>query len=558
MLQSLHIENVAVIEKTDIDFTSGLTTLTGETGAGKSIVIDAINALLGERITRDVVRTGAPKAYIAGVFDDLPPQVLTLLDELDLAPEEDGTLLIQRSLTADGKGSCRVGGRPTTVSALRQLGRMLVNIHGQHENQALLQPERHVEYLDRLGELEGVKATYLTAYQDYCRIRRAIKAATMDEQEKVFRTTQLEQHIAALEQADIRPGEEAELLSRREMVRHAGKLAGALKIVRGAMEDEENSNTAGALTRLTDAVAALQSVGGIAPELNDLAARLQSSLYDLQAIAEETADFEDTCAFSEQELSALEDRLALIGRLMKQHTVTDESALLEKLSAMQAELEGIQSSDEHLAELERQSDVARDATIAASAKLTEARKQAALRFEQDVCQQLTFMDMPHVTLAVSIEPTALTSMGGDKVEFLISSNPGEAPKSIAKTASGGELSRVMLALKSVLAGVDDIDTLVFDEVDAGISGRAAAKVGALMRQIADKRQVLCVTHLAQIAACGHSHLLVSKSVADGRTYTQVEQLSEESRLNELARIMGGTVTDTTLSAAEELYRRAQS
>lgn len=555
MLQSLHIENVAVIESTDITFGDGLTTLTGETGAGKSIVIDAINALLGERITRDVVRTGADKAYIAGVFDHLPPAVLAVLEELELLPEEDGTLLIQRSLTADGKGSCRVGGRPTTMSALRRIGRMLVNIHGQHENQALLQQERHVEYLDRLGVPNEVIVEYGAAYTEYCRIRRAIKAAAMDEQEKEYRTAQLEQQIAALERADIHVGEEAELTARRDMARHSEKLAGALRLVRGAMEDDDNGGERGALTRLTDAVSALQTAGMVSPAMGELATRLQSALYDVESVSEEAADLEDSLCFSEQELSAIEDRLALLSRLMKQHRVTDEQGLLDTLSALQTELQGIQSSDEYVAELERQSAVARDATIAAGQRLTAARKQAALRFEQDVCAQLTFMDMPHVRLAVSMEPTALTAMGGDKVEFLISSNPGEPPKSIAKTASGGELSRVMLALKSVLAGVDDIDTLVFDEVDAGISGRAAAKVGQLMRGIAANRQVLCVTHLAQIAACGHSHLLVQKSVEGGRTYTGVKALSQQERIGELARIMGGEATDTTLSAAEELYHR---
>ena len=557
MLQSLHIENVAVIEKTDISFGSGLTVLTGETGAGKSIVIDAINALLGERITRDVVRHGADRAYIAGVFDDLPGEVLSFLQEQELSPEEDGTLLIQRSLTADGKGSCRVGGRPATVSVLRQLGRMLVNIHGQHENQALLSAERHVEYLDRLGELEGVKAEYVAAYREYCRIRRAIKAATMDEQEKEFRTAQLTQWITVLEQANVKVGEEQELLSRRDLARHSEKLAGHLRLVRGAMEDNEAGGESGVLTRLTESVAALQAAGRITDDLADLAKRLQSCLYDVQAVAEEAADFETHLCFDEHELNALEDRLALIGRLMKQHNVTDEQALLDKLAEMQSELAGIQSSDAYLAELERQSDVAKDATIAASHRLTAARKEAAVRFEQDVQAQLSFMDMPHVRLAVSIEPTALTVMGGDAVEFLIASNPGEPPKSIAKTASGGELSRIMLALKSVLAQVDDIDTLVFDEVDSGISGRAAAKVGTLMRRIADTRQVLCVTHLAQIAACGHTHLYVSKSVADGRTYTAVEELDENIRLQELARIMGGTVTETTLSAAQELRSLAK-
>ncbi|MBQ7089397.1 MAG: DNA repair protein RecN [Clostridia bacterium] len=557
MLQSLHIENVAVIEKTDITFGAGLTVLTGETGAGKSIVIDAINALLGERITRDVVRNGADRAYIAGVFDDLPAPVLAVLEELELSPEEDGTLLIQRTITADGKGSCRVGDRPTTVASLRRIGRLLVNIHGQHENQALLQQERHVEYLDRLGVPAEVIAEYGAAYTAYCRIHRAIKAATMDEQEKEFRTAQLTQWITVLEQADIKVGEEQELLSRRELARHGEKLAGYLRLVRGAMEDDDNGGENGVLTRLTESVAALQAAGRITDDLADLAKRLQSCLYDVQAVAEEAADFEARLCFDENELNALEERLALLARLMKQHGVTDEQELLNKLEEMRSELAGIQSSDAHLAELERQLAAAKDATIAASRRLTAARKEAAVRFEQDVQAQLKFMDMPHVHLAVSIEPTALTSIGGDAVEFLIASNPGEPPKSIAKTASGGELSRIMLALKSVLAQVDDIDTLVFDEVDSGISGRAAAKVGTLMRRIAAKRQVLCVTHLAQIAACGHTHLLVSKSVSDGRTYTAVDALDEDSRLQELARIMGGDVTDAALSAARELRARAE-
>ena len=557
MLQSLHIENVAVIESTDITFGDGLTTLTGETGAGKSIVIDAINALLGERITRDVVRHGADRAYIAGVFDDLPPAVLSFLQEQELTADEDGTLLIQRSLTADGKGSCRVGGRPTTVAVLRQLGRMLVNVHGQHENQALLQAERHVEYLDRLGVSAEVIVEYGTAYTEYCRIRRAIKAATMDEQEKEFRTAQLTRWVTALEQANVRVGEEQELLTRRELARHSEKLAGYLRLVSSAMEDDESGGDSGVLTRLTEAVAALQAAGRVTDGLADLARRLQSCLYDVQAVAEEAADFEARLCFDENELNALEERLALIERLMKQHGVTDEQALLDKLAEMQAELTGIQSSDAYLAELERQSEVARHATIAASRRLTAARQEAALRFERDVQEQLSLMDMPHVQLAVSIEPTALTSMGGDAVEFLISSNPGEPPKSIAKTASGGELSRIMLALKSVLAQVDDIDTLVFDEVDSGISGRAAFKVGTLMRGIAAKRQVLCVTHLAQIAAYGHTHLRVSKAVEDGRTYTSVSELDETDRRWELARIMGGDVTDAALFAAIELRKRAE-
>ena len=554
MLQSLHIENVAVIERADIAFGAGLTVLTGETGAGKSIVIDAINAVLGERITRDVVRHGAERAYISAVFGDIAPAVVTALDEQGFALEEDGTLLIQRSVTADGKGGCRINGRPATVSVLREIGRMLVNIHGQHENQTLLQAERHVEYLDRLGGLQTVRAEYEKEYRAYCRIQRAIKAASLDEAEKEYRTATLTQQIAEIDAAALRVGEEAELTAKRELARHAGKLAQELQTVHTALDGEDDA--LGALAQLTDAVNALRVAGRVSTELDELASRLQSALYDVQACAEEAAEAKAALSFDEQELARMEDRLALIGRLTKKYAA-DEAGVLTHRDELQTQLDAIVSSDEYLADLQAQSAVARDATIAASERLTAARRQAAVRFEQNVCAQLTFLDMPHVRLEVSIQPTALTAIGGDKVEFLIASNPGEPAKSIARTASGGELSRIMLALKSVLAEVDDIETLVFDEVDSGISGRAATKVGILLRQIAGCRQVLCVTHLAQIAAHGHEHLLVSKSVSDGRTFTQVTGLDEQKRCEELARIIGGEVTDTTLQAAEEMRARAE-
>ncbi|MBE6778962.1 MAG: DNA repair protein RecN [Ruminococcaceae bacterium] len=555
MLQSLHIENVAVIEKADIAFDKGLLVLTGETGAGKSIVIDAINAVLGERITRDVVRAGTDKAFIAAVFTDLPAPVVAALEEQGFAPEEDGSLLVQRSLTADGKGQSRINGRPATVSTLRLIGRMLVNIHGQHENQVLLQPERHVAYLDRLGDLQSVRDAYEQEYQTYCRIRRAIKAATMDEEEKEYKASLLTRQIEEIDAAALQPGEEATLLSRRELARHSGKLAGLLQQVRGAMDGGEG-DTLGALALLSDAVAALHTAGTVSDELMELSTRLQSALYDVQACAEEARQAEENLAFDEDALSALEDRLAVIQRTVRKYGV-DEADVLKKREDLQGQLEAIHSNDAYLEDLQRQSDIARDATIAASRKLTEARRQAAVRFEEDVCRQLALLDMPHVRLAVSIEPTALTAIGGDKVEFLLSSNPGEPPKSIARTASGGELSRIMLALKSVLADVDDVDTLVFDEVDSGISGRAATRVGAMLRQIAGTRQVLCVTHLAQIAACGHTHLMVSKNVTEGRTFTHVDPLEQPERLQELARIIGGEATDTTLSAAQEMFTRAQ-
>ena len=558
MLQSLHIENVAVIEKADIDFTTGMTVLTGETGAGKSIVIDALSALLGERITREVVRHGAEQAFLSAVFGDLDGEVTAFLTEQGYAPEEDGTLLIRRTVTADGKGSCRLNGRPATVSVLRQLGRMLVNIHGQHENQVLLQPERHVDYLDRLGQLQPVRAAYEQEYHRYCRIRRTIKAATMDEEERQRRLETLTRQIEEIDGATLRPGEEEELLSRRELARHAEKLAQHLRLVRQALYGGDGeTETPGALTQLTDAMQALREAGGVSEELSRLAGRLQSALYDVQACAEEAGEAEASLNFDENEREALEDRLAAIRHVVRQYG-TDEADVLKKREELQRQLDAIEGNAAQLAALQQESDAARDATIAAAQRLTQARKQAAALFEKNVCEQLAFLDMPRVKLVVSIEPTALTVIGGDKVEFLLSSNPGEPPKSIARTASGGELSRIMLALRSVLAEVDDVETLVFDEVDSGISGRAAAKVGILMRRIAKSRQVLCVTHLAQIAACGHAHLLVQKQVQDDRTFTAVQPLDEKGRLREMARIIGGDVTDTTLEAAREMRQKAES
>ena len=558
MLQSLHIENVAVIERADIVFGRGLTVLTGETGAGKSIVIDAINAVLGERISRDAVRHGAERAFVSAVFTDVGRAVEDTLTELGFTPEEDGTLLIGRQIAADGKGACRINGRPATVSVLRQIGRMLVNIHGQHENQTLLQPDSHIGYLDRLGGLVPLRDAYAAEYHAYCRIARRIRAATIGEDEKQRRSAELQQALEEIDAAHLQPGEEADLTERREVMRHAERLAQELTAARAALDgDDEDDEDRGALSRLSDAVGALRTAGGVSRELSQLAERLQSALYDVQACADEVRDAQRALAFDEGELTALEDRLMLVRQIARKYGGS-ESAALTRREELAAELERIESNEAELADLRREQDAARERTVEAARRLTAARRSAADLFEKNVCEQLAFLDMPNVRLAVSMEPTALTATGGDKVEFLLSANPGEPPKSIARTASGGELSRIMLALKSVLSEVDDIGTLVFDEVDSGISGRAAARVGVLLRRIAACRQVLCVTHLAQIAACGHAHLLVHKHVEDGRTFTAVQALDEAARREELARIIGGEVTDTALRAAEEMRRRAEA
>ena len=549
MLVSLTIENIAVIERASISFDSGLTVLTGETGAGKSIVIDSLNAVLGERIRRDLVRAGSEKASVSALFRDISGAALEALAEMGMEPDEDGSLLIQRSLTADGKGACHINGRPATVSMLRTVGRLLVNIHGQHENQALLAPERHVEYLDRLGGLLPLRASYEDAYRRYCAIRRQLKAADMDEALKARRLDLLRYQIDEIEEAALRPGEEEALAARRAVGRNAERIASSLQNAKAILSGDEDS--AGILSALSEAVTAVQDAGRYMEELRTLSGRVESLYYELEECAEELRDQAQRLDFDEGELEQVENRLDLLRRLSDKYGGSEE-AVLAYLEQARQELDAIEMSDEHVARLQEQLAAARDETIAAAEKLTEARRQAARRFSEDVGRELAFLDMPGVTLEVSIEPVPLTAIGGDKVEFRIAANPGEPARSISRVASGGELSRIMLAMKSVLADIDDIDTLIYDEVDAGISGRAARKVGLKLHQTARSRQILCVTHLAQIASQADHHLLIAKQVRQGRTYTEVTPLDGKGRELELARIIGGEATEAARTAAREM------
>lgn len=549
MLSSLHIENIAVIERADIAFEPGLNVLTGETGAGKSIVIDAINAVLGERIRRDLVRTGSAQAHVSAVFINISEAALKKLGEMGFEPDEDGALLIQRSISAEGKGICRIGGRPATVSVLRDIGRLLVNIHGQHENQALLAPEKHVEYLDRLGGLLPVRAEYEKAYRRYCDIRHKLKSADMDEELKARRMDLLRFQIHEIEEAHLRPGEQNELLAQRTMVRNAGHIADALHTARMALSGDEE--TGGALAALSEAAEAISDAGRYMEELQALAARLDSVLVDAEECAGELRDAAGQLDFDAADLDELEARLDTLRRLLTKYGGTEEAALAFLEQARQ-ELDTIEMSDVLAARLRAELEDAKEDTIAAAGRLTAARREAAARFTRDVGEQLAFLDMPGVTLEVSMEQTALTASGGDKVEFRISANPGEPAKPISRIASGGELSRIMLAIKAVMAEADDIDTLIFDEVDTGISGRAALKVGLKLRETAAMRQILCVTHLAQIAAQAHHHLLISKAVREGRTFTDVRPLDEKARELELARIIGGEATEAARVAAREM------
>lgn len=552
MLYSLHIENVAVIEEADVDFHSGFNVLTGETGAGKSILIDAINAVLGERVRRDLVRTGCAQAQVFAVFSDVSDTVKVRLAEAGYAVDNE-TLLIERTIRADGKSTCRIDGKPATVSLLREVGAMLVNIHGQHENQSLFDVAKHLTYLDKMGTYDAVRETYEAAYHRYCDISRALKKLTTAESEKQERMDILRYRINELEAAALTAGEEDALEEKHQFYRHSEKIADYLRRADALLN---GSDEGGACAAVNEAAESLRHASGLLSTLSPLSARLDSLMYDLEACGNELADAAGRMSFDEQDRERTEERLELLHRLSKKYG-TDAAGMLEILEKSRAELAQIETADEQAAALRTELDKAREETVQSAEKLTAARKKAAESFEKRVAAELRFLDMPRVEFCVSITQTALTVRGGDHVEFLISANPGEPAKPIAQIASGGELSRIMLAIKSVMAETDDIDTLIFDEVDAGISGHAAVKVGIKLRQTAAHRQILCVTHLAQIAARGHHHLLIQKAIKNGRTCTTVLPLDADGSEKELARIIGGSVTNATLQAAHEMRTDGQ-
>lgn len=554
MLTHLYIDNVAVIERAQVTLEAGLTVLTGETGAGKSILIDALSAVLGERVRRESVRSGCSFATVTAVFDELPQSVLDVLETQGLSPEEDGTLMLRRRISAENKSLCCIGDQPCTAAVMRSVGRLLVNIHGQHENQTLLSVERHVDYLDRLGELEAVRAQYEACYHRYCAIHRTLRKLDVDETAKAQREEMLRFQIDELETAALTAREEEALAERRELLHNAEKIGRLLTLADRTLSGSEDEN--GALSAFEQAAELLREAGRYLPDASGLSVRLHTALPELQDIAQSLGGLCDSPDYDPAELDAVEERLALVRKLMSKYGGSSEAALAY-LETARAELLSIETADEELAQLSAQLESEKANLLAAAAALTTARQYAATVFESAVCEQLRFLDMPRVTLAVSITPAALTAKGADKVEFLISANPGEPPKPIAKIASGGELSRVMLALKAVMSRADEIPTLIFDEVDSGISGHAAAKVGYKLRALAASggKQILCVTHLAQIAACAHHQLLIEKRITDERAFTQVLPLEGERRAEELARIIGGEVTSSSLQTAREMLER---
>ena len=551
MLSLLHIENIAIIQAADISFRPGFNVLTGETGAGKSIVIDAIGAVLGQRTSRELVRTGAKSALVTAVFTGLRP--IPWLRENGVPEDEE--LLLQRELMADGRGACRINGRVVTAAQLRQLGRQLLDIHGQHDGQQLLDPACHLGYLDKFGRTRTLWEPYSAAYQEMADLKKKIAALEMDEAERSRRVDTLTYQIGELERAGLKEGEDEKLDARRTLLRGAGKLMDALQLAGQALYGDDGSE--GAADLLGNAEGAVRSVSGLSPELEELSGLLKELYIQARDAAERVRDMEQDFDFSPQELDQVEGRLDQLYRLKKKYgpTVAD---MLDYLERCRRELDQIQYADDTIAQLQGELSKAEKRAKKRAQELSEARKKAAQGLQDRVQQELRDLDMPKVQFLVEFGEKRLDETGMDEVQFLMSANVGEALKPIQKVASGGELARIMLALKNVLAEDDGIDTLVFDEVDTGVSGRAAQKVARKMAQVAGHKQVLCVTHLPQIAAMADTHFSVEKGERDGRTYTQVKELDRRGRQEELARLMGGgSITQAILDSARELMEEKE-
>lgn len=554
MLELLHIENIAVIQEADIQFAPGFNALTGETGAGKSIVIDAMGAVLGGRTSRDLIRTGAARAFVSAQFSGVPAD-LPGLQENGIAPDEEGSLLLQRDISADGRNVCRINGRPVSVAQLRAIGSELLNIHGQHDGTQLLDEERHGEYLDRFGRTEGPLSAYRAAYDAMEALRRQMEALRMDEAEKARRMDSLRFQIDELERAQLVPGEEETLLERRSLLRNGEKYLAALAGADCALSGGDEGG--GAVSALRDAEEALYGVRTLSEDLGDLYERLKAARCEVYDLAESVRDKREEFDFSPGELDDVEARADQLYRLKKKYGATVED-MLAYLDKCRAELDAMETADDTLIRLEGQMKKARAAVDAAGAELTKVRQAAARMLEERIQRELRELDMARVRFAIDFAAKDPSPDGCDAIRFLMSANAGEDLRPIARIASGGELARIMLALKNVLAEQESVGTLVFDEVDTGVSGRAAQKVAEKLAQVSRHKQVLCVTHLPQLAAMADTHFSVEKGERDGRTYTRVVLLDREARKAELARITGGAnVTQALLQSAGELLDAAE-
>ena len=546
MLSLLHIENIAVIERSDISFDGGFVVLTGETGAGKSIVIDAISAILGERAYRDMIRTGAQKASVRAVFTDVPR--LAWFEENGV--EYDSEVVIQREIYLDGKNVCRVNGSLVTVTILRKLGIQLINIHGQHDSASLLDEANHLGFLDAFADNADIFAAYTEKYEAVSKLRREIDRMTMDEDEKARRMDTLRYQIAEIEKADLEAGEDDVLEERRKLLQNAEKLSDGMDTAVECLYGSDETD--GAASLLAQAERELSRLERFTDAFSSLHERVTDLMYQVQDVAEEVRDARDGLNYSADELENIEARLDVIHRLRRKYGASCED-ILAYLENAKKELDAIEFADDHLERLKKKLQKAEGEAFDAALTLRKSRKAAAKVLSERILTELAQLDMTRVQFECQFSEQEMAANGADEVVFYMSANVGESMKSMSKVASGGELARIMLAMKNVLAEKDQVQTLIFDEVDTGVSGRAAQKVAEKLRSVASHKQVLCVTHLPQLAALAHTHLLIAKTERDGRTYTTVTPLDIEGRKRELARIIGGAnITDTTLKSAEEM------
>ena len=552
MLKSLHIENIAVIEKTDIDLSKGFNTLTGETGAGKSIVIDSINAVLGERTSKDLIRNGCDKANVSALFSDLSDTAIAALRENGYDIDEDGNLLIMRTINANGNGVIKINGVSATATVLKLIGKYLVNIHGQYDNQSLLNPDFHYLYVDKLAENDNVLNEYYEEFKHLNFIRKELNSANIDEDEKGRRKSLLEFQIDELINADIKVGEVSKLKEQLRIADNYSKVMAVLNSAHATLIGTDDTD--GAVSVINNVKSDIASLS--LKDFEHSVAKLDETVLVLEDITSEIRKYINSSSLGELDSDKIGERLDILHRLMLKYGNSEEQ-MLEFLNKAQEELKDIELSDEKVIYLSEELDKSTERLISLGDKLTKTRVLAAQKFSKAVTDVLIYLNMPDVEFAVKCEKGRYTKYGCDLIEFMIKTNAGETEKPLHKIASGGELSRVMLAIKSVLAEKDDVDTLIFDEIDSGISGRAADKVGIQLKNVSKNRQVICVTHLAQIAAFGDNHFLIEKTVDNGRTYTAVSLLSGDSRIEEIARIMSGIdMTDNLYNSAKELLDRS--
>lgn len=553
MLSQLYIKNVAVISEASIGLQPGLNVFTGETGAGKTILIGAINAVLGERVSKEMIRTGETRATISALFTGLSPAAEQALAEAGY-PVEENAVLIHREISADGKSSCKIDGRPATAAILRSVSALLINVHGQHDNQQLLSPQKHLGFIDSYGELGGLVQEYQAAYRDYMLVRRELASVNTDEAQKAHRIDLLSYQVNEIEAAELQPGEEEELRAQRKLIQNSlhvtQALGGSLAILEGGEEVPSLTSLLSELAEnMTQAANYMEAAQPIAERLTDIS-------YELEGFPGEIQDLIDHFDCDPSQLDAIERRLDTIYNLKKKYGSSIEE-ILEFGARAAAELEEIETSDIRIEKLSAQLSSLEEKARSQAERLTQARTKAAKLFVKAVQGELIFLDMPSVQLSVCQEHKEMSLDGADELELFIATNVGEQAKSLAKIASGGELSRIMLSIKNVLADRDNIQTLIFDEVDTGVSGSVAQKIGKKLAQVAENRQVIVVTHLAQVASFARNHLFISKAAREDRTFTTIRPLSREERVRELARISGGEkISEIALRHAEEMLRDA--